>query len=172
VTALVRRVAPLLLIAVLAGCGTSTTPSTSATREPAAEPTLTPVPGGPSVTSDRTLPPTSRPESNPAVGPIWDGLPSNWPEIPGQTESEVGTDASAMLRVKGEPAALAGALRTALEGRGWTVDVGSPLEDGSVVLDAAHVPEGCRVEARFSPDQPGSNDGGLLVYYGAACPFD
>jgi hypothetical protein len=77
-----------------------------------------------------------------------------------------------MLVVKGAPAALAAQLAAALTTSGWTVDVGSALEDGSIVVDATHAPAGCRVRARFSPDQLGSNDGSLLVYYGAACPFD
>lgn len=76
-----------------------------------------------------------------------------------------------MLVVKGDPESLARELQAALTKLGWTVDVGSPLEDGSVVLDATHEPLGCRVEARFSPVGPGSADGTLRVYYGAGCPF-
>ena len=170
--ATLRRVAPFALGLAVAACSTTVLPTPSASTRPTGEPRLTPVSGELSPTPEGTLPPTSEPESNPAVGPIWEALPPSWPPLPGQTESEVGTDASAMLRVKGQPVALAGQLRTALQARGWTVDVGSPLEDGSVVVDATHAPAGCRLEAQFHPDQIGSNDGGLVVYYGAACPFD
>ena len=172
-TATLRRVALLLLGLAVAACTTAVAPSASpARRSGAPAPSLTPVPGAASPTPRPTLPPTSKPESNPAIGPIWEALPPSWPALPGQSESEVGTDASSMLRVNGQPVALAGQLRTALQARGWTVDVGSPLEDGSVVVDATHEPAGCRLEAQFHPDQVGSNDGGLVVYYGAACPFD
>jgi hypothetical protein len=172
VIATLRRVAPLLLGLAVAACTTTVLPSPGGSIRPAGAPSRTPVPDESSPTPERTLPPTSEPESNPAIGPIWEAMPASWPTLPGQSESEVGTDASSMLVVKGQPVARAGQLRTALEARGWTVDIGSPLEDGSVVVDATHAPVGCRLEAQFHPDQPGSNDGGLVVYYGAACPFD
>lgn len=169
-TALVRRVAPLLLLGLLTGCGTSTAPSASATRGPTAEPSLTPVPGAPSATPERTLPPTSVPETNANLGPIWDALPPSWPVLPGQTQSEVGSDASDQLIVKGRPVALAGQLGAALTSLGWSVDIGSPLEDGTVVLDASAPPKGCAAEVRFE-GPPGDDTVRLLVYVGAACPF-
>jgi len=172
VTAPVRRVAPLLLIAVLAACASNVLPSATPTARPSAEPTLTPVPGAPSTTPKPTPPPTSIPESNPAFGPVWNALPGSWPVLPGQSESEIGTDASIILVVKGTPKALAARLEKALKQLGWTVDVGSPLEDGSVVLDATHEPVGCRAQAQLFGSHDGSNDGTEVVYYGAACPFD
>ena len=42
-------------------------------------------------------------------------------------------------------------ITTHLTEAGWTVDVGSPLEDGSVVLEAQGPPDGCRAEVRFTP---------------------
>ncbi len=171
-TAPVRRVAPLLLIAVLAACASNVSPSTMATARSSPEPTLTPVPGAPSMTPEPTPPPTSIPDSNPAFGPVWNALPASWPTLPGQSESEIGTDASTILVVKGTPKALAARLETALKQLGWTVDVGSPLEDGSVVLDATREPVGCRAQAQLFGSHDGSNDGTEVVYYGAACPFD
>ena len=168
-TALRRRVAPLLLVAVaVAGCGTTVAPSASpspSARPTPAEPSLTPVPGG-KPTPVATLPTTTETE----FGEIWDALPPSWPTLPGQSESEVGSDASERLVVKGTPRDLAGLLRTELEAAGWRVDVGSPLEDGSIVLDATRAPNGCKVHAQFFGS--GSTDPDtLLVYYGAKCPF-
>jgi hypothetical protein len=169
VTALRRRVAPLLLVAVaVAGCGSTVTPSAapSASAGPSpAEPSLTPIPGG-KPTPAATLPTTTQTE----FGEIWDALPPSWPTLPGQSESEVGSDASERLVVKGTPRDLAGQLRTALEAAGWHVDVGLPLEDGSVVVDATHAPNGCQVHAQFFGSAATDPDT-LLVYYGAKCPF-
>ncbi|HET7031398.1 MAG TPA: hypothetical protein VFI34_12870 [Candidatus Limnocylindrales bacterium] len=166
--ATVRRAGPVLLGLLVVACTAVVprTPSASTIRT-AVAPRLTPVPGAPSPISAAGLPS----QTTTAFGPVWDALPSSWPGLPGQSASEIGSDASATLVVKGKPLALAGELRTALRARGWMVDVGSPLEDGSVVLDATRDPAGCLAEARFQPNQPGSNDGTLLVYYGASCPF-
>lgn len=168
-TALRRRVAPVLIVAVaIAGCATTVTPSSprSASARPSgAGPSLTPVPGG-KPTPVATLPTTTETE----FGPIWDAVPPSWPSLPGQSESEVGSDASARFVVKGTPRDLAGQLWTALEAAGWHVDVGSPLEDGSIVLDATHAPNGCKVHAQFSGSAATDPDT-LLVYYGAKCPF-
>jgi hypothetical protein len=169
VTALRRRVALLLLVALaVAGCSANVAPSASrsaSVRPSAAEPSLTPVPGG-KPTPLPTLPTTTETE----FGLIWDALPPSWPTLPGQSESEVGSDASERLIVKGTPRDLAGQLRTELEAAGWRVDVGSPLEDGSIVLDATHAPNGCKVHAQFFGSASTDPDT-LLVYYGAKCPF-
>ena len=60
-------------------------------------------------------------------------------------------------------------MRAGLAGLGYNVDVGSPLEDGTVVLDAGggEDPE-CRIEVRFTPL---SGTMSMAVLYGAACPF-
>ena len=52
--------------------------------------------------------------------------------------------------------------------KGWTVDAGSPLEDGTVVLEATGAPAGCKAEIRFTPVS-----GSLImeVLFGASCPF-
>jgi hypothetical protein len=128
------------------------------------------VPGAPSPTPSSSLPPTSVPETNANVGPIWDALPPSWPAFPGQSQSEVGSDATDQLIVKGEPGALARQLGAELTRLGWSVDIGSPLEDGTVVLDARGAPRGCIAQVRFEGSS-GDVTVRLLVYYGAGCPF-
>jgi hypothetical protein len=130
-------------------------------------PSLTPVPGAPGPTPAMTLPAMTET----AFGRVWDGVPPSWPTLPGQSESEVGSDASASLVVHGKPEDLARFLRNELVARGWRVDVGSVLENGSVVVDAIGAAPGCKAQAQFTPNSPGSDDGGVLIYYGAACPF-
>jgi len=141
--------------------------SPAATLTPSRRPSLSPVPGAPSPTPAPTRPGTTKTE----FGVIWDALPPSWPRLPGQSQSEVGSDASEMLVVKGKPVALARLLEMALEAKGWSVDVGSPLEDGSVVLDATGPTKGCKAHVVIGENSPGSNDGTALVYYGAGCPF-
>ena len=163
-------VAIVVCVATVAACGSSPAPTSRSSPLPAATADLTPVPNpaGPAASAAPTLPATTIVEG---FGAIWDALPASWPVLPGQSQSEVGSDGSERLVVKGDSRALARQLAGALEERGWTVDIGSPLEDGTVVLDAVGPTEGCRVEARFSPPSPGDDIGTLLVYYGARCPF-
>jgi hypothetical protein len=153
---------------VVIGCGSATPATPVRTASVAPKPSLTPVPGRPGATPSPTAVPTSVAEG---FGPIWDALPSSFPTLPGQSQSEVGSDASEGLVVRGQPVALARRLGDALRQQGWTVDVGSPLEDGTVVLEASGTPDGCKVEARFEPPSPGDDLGRLLIYYGASCPF-
>jgi hypothetical protein len=156
-----------LLALILVACGPS-----SASTPPSAEPSLTAVPGGPAspVIGASVGPPTT--SNVEGFGEIWDALPASWPAFPGQSASEIGSDASQALVVKGDPAALAIQLRRTLEQRGgWTVDIASALEDGTVVLEAIGPAEGCRVRAKFTPNTPGSDLGTLQVYYGARCPW-
>ena len=61
-----------------------------------------------------------------------------------------------------------GALGLALAAQGYQVNVGSPLEDGTVVLDATGPDPACKIQVRFTP-QSGSVI--MTVLYGAACPF-
>ena len=182
----VARAATLALASgLLVACGSSPVPpapsgpsvgpptapsATASVAKPSltpGQPSLTPVPGAPSSAPPTPLPSTTNAE----FGRVWDALPPSWPEMPGQSESEIASGASAGLNVNGAPVALAKLLATELERRGWHVDVGSPLEDGTVVVDATHAPAGCKVEARFSGDAAASDPGTLIVYYGAACPF-
>jgi hypothetical protein len=168
VTALRRRVAPLLLVAAaVAGCGSSVRPAASPSASPrssVAEPSLTPVPGG-KPTPAATLPTTTETE----FGRIWDGIPDSFPRLQGAAPADQPGPASAIYAV------VVRDLETAiadneqkLVNQGWTVDVGSPLEDGTVVFEATRAPKGCKLEERFTP-----MSGSLIitVLYGAACPF-
>jgi hypothetical protein len=165
---------------IVIGCAGPTTPpsaSPSLVRAPSAAaspspqrsstPSLTPLPGSPSPTPAPTRPLTTQTD----FGLIWDDLPPSWPTLPGQSQSEVGSDASERLVLKGKPVELARLLATELEGRGWKVDVATPLEDGSVVLDATGPTKGCKAHVVIGSDSPGSSNGGADVYYGATCPW-
>lgn len=163
-----RPIVGMLLALIVGACSpASASPSATVTA-----PSLTAVPGGPAspVIGASVGPPTT--SNVEGFGEIWDALPASWPAFPGQSASEIGSDASQALVVKGDPAALAIQLRRTLEQRGgWTVDIASALEDGTVVLEAIGPAEGCRVRARFTPNTPGSDLGTLQVYYGAKCPW-
>jgi hypothetical protein len=172
VTATLRRVAPLLLGLLVAACGSTASPSpqpspsrsTSQSSASPAAPGLTPVPGG------KPTPAATRPTTtDTAWGRIWDDVPPSFPKLPGQARTEPEEPASAVFLVNGDASALAAELRTSLAQAGWAVDVGSPLEDGSVVLEATGAPTGCKLEVRFTPR---SGTVTVLVLYGAACPFD
>lgn len=170
VTALRRRVAfPFfaLLVVALAGCGSTVAPSTRAAasaRESAPEPSLTAVPGGKSTPA--VTPPTT---TETEFGRIWDDVPASFPRLSTSTVGDRPTPASAQfVEIVGTPASATASIRRALTAQGWSVDVGSPLEDGTVVLEATGQPDGCKAEIRFTPL------GGsviMTVLYGAACPF-
>jgi hypothetical protein len=179
VTALHRRAAdplvPILAIVlaiVVGGCGSggpTTNPSASPVGSAAAEPGLTAVPGGQAsaVAGASVGPPTTT--SVAGFGKIDDALPPSFPKLAGQEPADPGAGAtSGSFVVNGTVAALSKTLKTALVGLGWTVDVGSPLEDGTIVLEASHAPAGCKTEVRFTP---ASGTVMMSVLYGAACPF-
>jgi hypothetical protein len=177
----------LLLAGVAAGCGTSpTAPSPSASApaiEPSgstsagspgagstptsAAPSLTPVPGAPS----GTPPAAPTPIGTTVVagfGPILDAVPPSFPRLAGQEPADPGTEPmSGVFAVTLDAETAVAAIRTGLEKRGWVVDVGSPLEDGTVVLDARGPTPSCKAEVRFTPR------GATLVVavlYAATCP--
>ena len=175
VIALRRRAAnprfPILAVAlaVLAiGCGSSAAATSSASSRTAVAPSLTAVPGGPASPVVRATvgPPTT---TDTDFGTIFDSLPASFPTLPGQEPADTGagpTSGSFALNVTPQQAMLA--MRAALAGADWTVDVGSPLEDGTVVLEATHAPAGCKTEVRFTPL---SGTVIMSVLYGASCPF-
>ena len=177
-TALRRRAAdplvPILVVAlaVLAvACGTGATisprPSAAASVAPPS-PAVTAVPGGPAspVVGASVGPPTT---TDTEFGKIYDLLPSTFPRLPGQQPAETGAGpTSGSFAVNTTAAAASKAIQAALTAQGWTVDVGSPLEDGSIVLEAAHAPPGCKTEVRFTPL---SGTVVMSVLYGASCPF-
>jgi hypothetical protein len=155
----------LVLIAVACGSGAtqaSPAPATSA-------PSLTPVPGGSTASSSS---PTAVTQTNTDtdVGRIWDALPTSFPRIGGAVPIETGSGpTSGTFAVGTDLAKAVATIRAGLTSLGYNVDVGSALEDGTVVLDAGggEEPE-CRIEVRFTPL---SGTITMAVLYGAACPF-
>ena len=167
----------LTLAVVAIGCaGPAASPSAGTARPvqppsaaaPTSEPSLTPVPGGgptpvvgPSIGSPGTTNVTG-------FGPILDALPPSFPKLPGQEPADTGagpTSGSVVANLDVGAASIT--IQTALNASGWTVDAGSPLEDGSVVLEASG-PNACKAEIRFTP-QTGSVI--MTVLYGATCPY-
>ena len=181
VTVLRRPAASLLvaviatLIALIGACSPAaptapvSTASAPASSANTTEPSLTPVPGGPGGPA-RSAVASHAPRTTTDVegfGTIADSLPPSFPKLPDQTESEVASPASGLFVSNLAPGAASKVIAAALRAQGWTVDVGSPLEDGAVVLEATGAPTGCKTEVRFTPAS-----GSILmsVLYGAACP--
>ena len=159
----------IALVLLTAACGPTTQSPASLAPSATPAPSLTPVPGGSSVApaSQVTMTQTN---TDTEVGRIWDALPPSFPRIAGAVPIETGTGpTSGTFAVGTDTASAVAAIRTGLAGLGYNVDVGSPLEDGSVVLDAGggEDPE-CRIEVRFTPL---SGTVTMAVLYGAACPF-
>jgi len=171
-----RPAVPLLptlaigLALLAAACGSSATvtpkPSASARPSSAPSPRLTAVPGGRSSPGAATgLPTTTETE----FGTIRDALPGSFPKLPGQEPADAGAGpTSGSFAVNMSAAAASQTIAMALKAQAWTVDVGSPLEDGTVVLEATHAPAGCKTEVRFTPL---SGTVIMSVLYGASCPF-
>jgi hypothetical protein len=150
------------------GCASPTPTSTAPSQSTIAEPSLTPVPGGSAVASPAEH--VSQTETNTAVGRIWDSLPPSFPRTRGQIVTEsLGGPTSGTFAVGMSVQDAVATIKAGLNALGYNVDVGSPLEDGSVVLDAGGGanPE-CRIEVRFTPL---SGTISMAVLYGAACPF-
>ena len=163
VPATVRRVACLLTVGLLAACGASVPTAPSALRS-AVAPTLSPVPTKSSGDPAATPPSTT----NTAFGTIWDELPDSFPRMARSVPADVPGPASAVFQISTDPATAGRQIEAALSDAGWSVDVGSPLEDGSIVLEATAEPNGCKAEIRFTPL------GGsviMSVLLAAACPF-
>jgi hypothetical protein len=159
----------LVLIASLAvACaGPTVSPSPSPTTLPA--PSLTPVPGGSSASAE-PAPSVSQTNTDTEVGRIWDSLPPSFPRISGAVPIETGAGpTSGTFAVGSSVDDAVATIRAGLTGLGYNVDIGSPLEDGTVVLDAGggEDPE-CRIEVRFTPL---SGTITMAVLYGSACPF-
>jgi hypothetical protein len=173
-----RRALPVLAVTIAAllavGCagpsatlGPTSRPSTS---RPAASspPELTPVPGGEASPSAR--PAGSRPPTTDVAGfgRILDSLPPSFPKLAGQEPAETGEGpTSGAFAANVDVPSASASIRSALVAKGWTVDTGSPLEDGTVVLEASG-PAGCKAEIRFTP-RTGSVI--MSVLYGATCPY-
>ncbi|MBA2381192.1 MAG: hypothetical protein H0V73_03695 [Chloroflexi bacterium] len=159
------------LAVLTAGCGSgaqaSPRPSSSALAPSPLVPSITAVPGGPSpVVGVSVGPPTTNVTG---FGPIFDSLPASFPKLPGQEPATTGagaTSGSFAVNMTADDAALA--MAAALTNQGWTADVSSALEDGTVVLDATAALPGCKAEVRFTPL---SGTIIMSVLYGASCPF-
>jgi hypothetical protein len=168
---------PILLIglaALAAACGSSAPATSGPSARPTSaasvgsSPVLTAVPGGAAspVLGPTVGPPTT---TDTEFGPIFDALPPSFPTLPGQEPGEVGSGpTSGSYAVNLTIPEASRAMQTALTAAGWSVDAGSPLEDGTVVLEATHAPAGCRTEVRFTPL---SGTVIMSVLYGASCPF-
>lgn len=161
-----RPVATLALAAVVAGAlaaGCASAPasppptavvatSTAASREPstATAPSLTPVPGGQSNGPGPvgTLIPTTQT----GWGVILDDLPASFPLHPDADVAEVpGEVVSGSFEAPADPDALIAWYTDTFAARGYAIDTGTALEDGSRVMDvAADLPE-CRIQITFRP---------------------
>jgi hypothetical protein len=159
----------LAILAVARGPAAPATPSPQPSASAPAtspSPALTAVPGGASPVVGASVGPPTTTETE--CGLIYDSLPSSFPKLAGQSESEIGSATSGTFVVNGDATALARTLDEALTSQGWSVDVGSPLEDGTVVLEATGAQAGCKTEVRFTPV---SGTVMMSVLYGASCPF-
>jgi hypothetical protein len=152
-----------------AGGGPIEQPTGGASPSATLAPSLTAVPGG-SAAPASPVASVAQTDTNTAVGRIWDSLPPSFPRINGQVPTDTGSGpTSGTFAVPGDIAAGVAAVKAGLTGLGYNVDVGSPLEDGSVVLDAGGGADpDCRIEVRFTPL---SGTATMAVLYGAACPF-
>ena len=166
---------PILAIALVVGAA-ACSPSASSTPRPsgaaysaiAPTPSLTPFPGGPSsppAGASIVVPSTTETE----FGRIWDALPPSFPIPPGSIRTDPpGGPSSGSFALGMTVDDAARAMAAALAALGWTVEVGSALEDGTVVLDAGGPREGCAAEVRLTPL---SGTVSMSVLYGADCPF-
>lgn len=161
-----RPVATLALAAVVAGalaagCGSASaspdptavavsSPSASPEPSTAPAPSLTPVPGGQSNGPGPvgTLIPTTQTD----WGEILDDLPESFPIHPEAGVAEVpGEVVSGSFEVPADVDALVAWYTDAFTERGYAIDTGTALEDGSRVMDvAADLPE-CRIQITFRP---------------------
>ena len=113
-------------------------------------PSLTPVPGGQSIAPG---PGTSRmPTTQTDWGEIVDGLPAWFPLYPGADVAEVADEVvSGSFEVPVDVETLVAWYSEQLTGRGYAVDAGDALEDGSRVMDvASDIPE-CRFQLTARP---------------------
>ena len=157
----------------LAACGSTVTPTPTASTgaSPAGSaapstgaPSLTPVPGGAS-----TLPepvPTRIGTTQTEWGEILDDLPSTFPAYPNADPAEVPDTVSAARLAPADAAAVAAWYRDAFTESGYAVELSDAAEDGSQVLDAqADLPE-CRIQMTFRPED---GDTMITILVASAC---
>ena len=181
-----RRLLPLVLAGLLgaaaAACGAyqppagaspaatvAVTPSTSeAPSQGSADPTadLTPVPGGASATPDDSH--GGGPTMETDWGTILVNLPEGFPRYPGAAGTDpIDGPATHAFEAVAPVDEVAEWYAATFEELGWShIDLGTPLEDGTQVLDlASDLPE-CRVQLTFRP-LGGSTM--ITLLYGAGC---
>ncbi len=178
----ILAIVALFAVTIVAACGPDAAPAGTASpatgaatpaRSPAAgatEPDLTPVPGGqPTPFLSIGIGPDQLNTTDvEGFGPILDELPASFPRLAGQEPADAGGGpASGSFVVNSTPRAAAADLAAKLTAVGWSADVASPLEDGSVVVEATGQAAGCKAEVRFTP---ASGSSLMLVLYGASCP--
>ncbi len=168
-----RFTIPAIVLALLAVACTATgaTPVPSAAPSAAAATSTSPSPisdgvGG----SPHPIGSPTQTDTQTEVGRIWDAVPSFFPRISGAVATETGGGpSSGTFAVGTDLAAAVATMKAGLQALGYNVDVGTPLEDGSIVLDAGGGEDpDCRIEVRFTPLSGTITE---AVLYGAACPF-
>jgi hypothetical protein len=152
---------------VVSACGaTGTTQPAASSARSASGPTA--VPGGAASQAVRPsiAPPTT---TDTEFGKIYDALPPSFPKLLGQEPAETGAGpTSGSFAANMSVGDARRIIEVSLIAQGWTVEVGSPLEDGTVVLEATAANAGCKTEVRFTPR---SGTVIMSVLYGASCPF-
>lgn len=165
----------LAIAALLGACGDAGPSGTAPGPVSPAVPTpdLTPVPTS-APTDAPAVPATDPPAPTPAGGTtetewgtITDAVPETFPVIPGASPADApdGPASGAWMADLGIDET-ARWYADAMETVGYTVDLGSALEDGSRVLDArTDLPE-CRIQVAFHPAGESTI---ISVLYGAGC---
>jgi hypothetical protein len=157
-----------ILAILLVACGATATASQSVVPIAGARSSPSTLPGGPA--SPAVGASISRPTTtNTEFGTIFDSLPPSFPKLPGEEPADTGAGpTSGSLTANLSVSDARKIIEVALIAQGWTVAVGSPLEDGTVVLEATGAKPACKTEVRFTPT---SGTVTMSVLYGASCPF-
>ena len=158
-------IGPLVLL--IAACGSTPTPSSSAA--PASAPPSADLPAA----SPASLAPSASAaadQTDTEWGRIWDVVPAGFPRYPGSTPADDSSDEPASARYAidgGDPATVASWYQDALEQATFsTIGMNGPSEDGGFVIDSAGAGD-CRIQTTIAPL------GGMTfvaVWYGAGCP--
>ena len=161
-------VVPILASILLVACGTTATVSQSARPIATARSNPTTVAGAASPAAAATIKlPTT---TNTEFGKIFDALPPSFPKLPGERPADTGAGpTSGSFAANMSVTDARKIIEVSLIAQGWTVAVGSPLEDGTVVLEATGAKPACKTEVRLTP---ASVTVTMSVLYGASCPFN
>jgi hypothetical protein len=157
----------IAIAAIVAACGAASTTQPAGTSAGSASgPSAGPGGDASSAVRPSLTPPTT---TDTEFGTIYDALPPSFPKLLGQKPAETGAGpTSGSFVAKMSVADARKIIEVSMIAQGWTVQVGSPLEDGTVVLEATGGNSGCKTEVRFTPV---SGTVMMSVLYGAACPF-